>query len=43
MKYLNIAAAAIGIAGVVLDVVVPIAQQLGKKKAAREGLEPPFG
>ena len=39
VKYLNILAAAIGIISVVLDVVVPVAQQVGKKKQAREGLE----
>ncbi len=38
-KYLNILAAAIGIISVVLDVVVPVAQQVGKNKQAREGLE----
>lgn len=39
VKYLNIAAAALGIASTVLDAAVPIAQQVGKKKQARSGLE----
>jgi hypothetical protein len=39
VKYLNIIAAALGIASVVLDAAVPIVQQLGKKKQARSGLE----
>jgi hypothetical protein len=39
VKYLNITAAALGIVSVVLDAAVPIAQQMGKKKEARAGLE----
>lgn len=39
VKYLKIAAAAVTVASVALDVAVPIAQQLGKKKPAKEGLE----
>ena len=39
VKYLNIIAAALGIISLVLDAVVPIAQQLGKKEQAREGLQ----
>jgi hypothetical protein len=39
VKYLNITAAALGIVSVVLDAAVPIAQQMGKKKQARAGLE----
>jgi len=39
VKYLGVAAAALGIASAVLDVVTPIAQQLGKNKKAKAGLE----
>jgi hypothetical protein len=39
VKNLNILAAALGIASIVLDAAVPIAQQIGKKKEAKEGLE----
>ena len=39
VKYLNIAAAVLGIVSIVLDAVVPVAQQIGKKKPARSGLE----
>jgi uncharacterized membrane protein YjfL (UPF0719 family) len=39
VKYLKVAAAAMSVAGVLLDVAVPIAQQIGKKKPAKEGLE----
>jgi hypothetical protein len=39
VKYLNIVAAGLGIASIALDAVVPIAQQLGKRKQARAGLE----
>ncbi|MGH2390145.1 MAG: hypothetical protein ACRDIE_18255 [Chloroflexota bacterium] len=39
VKYLSVAAAAIGIAGVVLDIAVPVAQQLGKNKQAKAGLQ----
>lgn len=39
VKYLNIIAAALGIISLILDAVVPIAQQLGKKEQAREGLQ----
>lgn len=39
VKYLNIAAAGIGIVSVLLDALVPVAQQLGKKSEARQGLE----
>ena len=39
VKYLGVAAAALGIASAVLDVVTPIAQQLGKNKKAKSGLE----
>jgi hypothetical protein len=39
VKYLNITAAALGIISIVLDAAVPIAQQVGKKKQARDGLE----
>jgi hypothetical protein len=39
VKYLNIVAAALGIVSTVLDAVVPIAQQLGKRKQAKQGLE----
>jgi hypothetical protein len=42
VQYLKVASAAIGIIGVLLDVAVPIAQQLGKKKPAKEGLEGPI-
>ena len=38
VKYLGIAAAAIGIAGIVLDIAIPVAQQLGKNKQAKAGL-----
>jgi hypothetical protein len=39
VKYLNILAATLGIISIVLDAVVPVAQQVGKKKQAKEGLE----
>lgn len=39
VKYLNIVAAGLGIASTVLDAMVPIAQQLGKRKQAKQGLE----
>jgi hypothetical protein len=39
VKYLNLLAASLGIASILLDVAVPIAQQMGKKKPAKEGLE----
>jgi hypothetical protein len=39
VKYLNVLATTLGIASAVLDVMVPIAQQMGKKKQAKEGLE----
>jgi hypothetical protein len=39
VKYLGVAAAALGIAGAVLEVVTPIAQQMGKNKKAKAGLE----
>jgi uncharacterized membrane protein YvlD (DUF360 family) len=39
VKYLNITAAVLGIISVVIDALVPIAQQVGKKREAREGLE----
>jgi hypothetical protein len=39
VKYLNILAAVLGIVSTVLDGVVPLAQQVGKKKQAKAGLE----
>jgi hypothetical protein len=39
VKYLNIIAAALGIVSIVLDAVVPVAQQVGKRQQAKEGLE----
>jgi|GEM_PF-1617238 len=39
VKYLNLIAASVGIASIVLDAAVPIVQQMGKKKEAKEGLE----
>jgi hypothetical protein len=39
VKYLNILAATLGIISIVLDAVVPVAQQVGKKRQAKEGLE----
>ena len=39
VKNLNILAAGLGIASIVLDAVVPVVQQVGKKKQAKEGLE----
>lgn len=39
VKYLNVLAAGIGIVALVLDAAVPVAQQLGKRKEAKEGLE----
>lgn len=39
VKYLNVVAAVLGIISIVLDAVVPIAQQLGKRKQAKAGLE----
>ena len=39
VKYLGVAAAALGIAGAVLEVITPVAQQLGKNKRAKAGLE----
>jgi hypothetical protein len=39
VKYLNVLAATLGIISIVLDAAVPVAQQVGKKKQAKEGLE----
>ncbi|HWE62706.1 MAG TPA: hypothetical protein VHB98_13410 [Chloroflexota bacterium] len=39
VKYLNIVAAVLGIVSIVLDAVVPVAQQLGKRQQAKAGLE----
>jgi hypothetical protein len=39
VKNLNILAATLGIVSIVLDAVVPVAQQVGKKKQAKDGLE----
>jgi hypothetical protein len=39
VKYLNILAALLGIISIVLDAVVPVAQQVGKQKQAKSGLE----
>ena len=39
VKNLNVLAAGLGIASIVLDAVVPVAQQIGKKKQAKDGLE----
>lgn len=39
VKYLGVAAAAVGIVSVVLDMLMPVAQQLGKRKQAKAGLE----
>lgn len=39
VKYLNVLAAGLGIASTVLDAVVPVVQQVGKNKQAKEGLE----
>jgi hypothetical protein len=39
VKNLNILAASVGIIGIVLDAVVPVAQQVGKNKRAKSGLE----
>ena len=39
VKYLNVAATAVGVVSIVLDVLVPVAQQLSKNKPAREGLD----
>ena len=38
VKYLGIAAAAVGVLAAVLDIALPLAQQLGKNKQAKEGL-----
>jgi hypothetical protein len=38
VKYLGVAAAAVGVAGAILDIALPLAQQLGKNKQAKEGL-----
>jgi hypothetical protein len=38
VKYLGVAAAVVGVVGAVLDVATPLAQQLGKKEQAKEGL-----
>ena len=39
VKYLGVAAAALGVASAVLDLALPVAQQLGKNKQAKAGLE----
>ncbi|HXT34926.1 MAG TPA: hypothetical protein VN837_05055 [Chloroflexota bacterium] len=38
VKYLGVAAAAVGVLAAVLDVALPLAQQLGKNKQAKDGL-----
>lgn len=39
VKNLNVLSAGLGIASIVLDALVPVAQQVGKKKQAKDGLE----
>jgi hypothetical protein len=39
VKYLNLAAASVTVVSVILDAAVPVAQQLGKNKQAKAGLE----
>ena len=39
VKYLNLAAASVTVISVILDAAVPVAQQLGKNKQAKAGLE----
>jgi len=38
VKYLGVAAAAVGVLAAFLDVALPLAQQLGKNKQAKDGL-----
>ena len=38
VKYLGVAAAAVGVIAAVLDVALPLAQELGKNKQAKDGL-----
>jgi hypothetical protein len=39
VKYLNLAAASVTVVSVILDAAVPVAQQLGKNKQAKAGIE----
>jgi len=43
VKYLNVLAVGLTIAGVVLDAALPILQQVGKNKQAKSGLEKAIG